>query len=576
MLIEEYLSVPVKRNDTVVIPNTLPIEDQLEFLISTNFKLLKSPQSKLWRLEHLYFITNKDREKIKFKLNKAQKHFLEQTFFKGFKRIIILKARQLGFTTLMSIYFLDEVIFNPNSEALQIAHKVEDVEKFFNNKVKFAVNNLPKTLLPLLGIVLNTNRAKKLGFSYPDDSTSAISVSTSGRSGMFNYVHISELAKLCKMFPEKGSEVLTGTIPAIPTSGFLVIESTAEGMQGEFYEMFQTSWKRRFLITPQMSKAELYPVFYNWTWDTAEIDASVTDGIIAIENMELCEIDWKQYKEDNELSDKEITFYYIKYIQLRRDIDKLHQEYPTTSNEAFIGTGSNFFSLKKIYNFLEHIDKTQWNRFDFVAGELLENPLGDVWIREDALPGRVYVVGGDIAQGLETGDYTAFAVVGLDKDIKALYRGHCEPNDAAKLAELLGRRYNNALLAIESNQDGNWCNTELINQGYTNVYMRNSFDDITKTVTNQFGWNTNAGTRKFMLDNMKVWFNSLTELQCEPLLQEMLAFVRNKMGKPMAMGTDHDDLIFATGIALAVIGIKKDLPFTAKKQKSLMDYIFES
>lgn len=57
------------------------------------------------------------------------------------------------------------------------------------------------------------------------------------RSGTIHRLHVSEFGKICAQYPKKGREILTGSIPAVPKSGVLVIESTAEGNDGPFYDM---------------------------------------------------------------------------------------------------------------------------------------------------------------------------------------------------------------------------------------------------------------------------------------------------------------------------------------------------
>jgi len=165
-----------------------------------------------------------------------------------------------------------------------------------------------------------------------------------------------------------------------------------------------------------------------------------------------------------------------------------------------------------------------------------------------------------VAQGLATGDYSTFFVLGGDKRICAFFRGHLEPDEYEKLVRVIGTKYNNALLGIESNADGNWVNTSIVNAGYPNIFLRTSFDDITKTMTNSYGWRTDVNTRKNMLDGARVHFNSLDELNCKLLLQEMMIFIRNKRGRPeAALGRDnHDDLIIAWAIAIAILGNAKE------------------
>ena len=76
-------------------------------------------------------------------------------------------------------------------------------------------------------------------------------------------------------------------------------------------------------------------MFYNWQFDVDEIRAAAEGGCIKVEDMQECEIHWKEYQKENNLTDEEINYYYLKWIGANKDIDKLHQEYPTTPMEAF-------------------------------------------------------------------------------------------------------------------------------------------------------------------------------------------------------------------------------------------------
>ena len=80
--------------------------------------------SKLWRLMHLYYITDKDGNQIKFNLNWTQ----QELFSKEWHQMLVLKARQLGVTTYFAINFLDESFWYPNTASGIIAHRKEDAE----------------------------------------------------------------------------------------------------------------------------------------------------------------------------------------------------------------------------------------------------------------------------------------------------------------------------------------------------------------------------------------------------------------------------------------------------------------
>ena len=571
-VISPLLDITTTLNGQSVKVNELSVELQTDYLITHHFDIFRSKEATLWRLEHLYFIMTKDGRRALFTLNKAQKDFFLNSLLPGYKKIIILKSRQLGFTTLISLYFLDRVIFNPNSEALQIAHTLKDASDIFNRKIIYALKNL----YPCVKDILDFTQAKsnRQQFSYPDGSVSAIAVSNSGRSGTFSAgVHISELAKLAKLYQGRAEEIITGTLPAIPVTGQAIIESTAEGASGIFYELFMGSWKIRDTITVAMSKAHFKPVFYNWQYDLDEIKSAASDGVITIDEMEECEINWKEYQSEFNLTPEEMNFYYLKWINANKDIDKLHQEYPTTPMEAFLSSGSPYFSSRKAAEMYDRcVD--DYKRYSFINGKFEPDDRGELYVYKEPQGGKNYVIGGDVSEGILDQDYSTAIVLGYDKEIKALYRGYCEPNEYAEMVRALGIWYNTALLAVEFNKDGNWVNTELRISNYPSMYMRTTVDDVTRETTQSYGWLTNKKTRDFMLGEAKKHFNTTSHINCRPLLDEILTFVRDKKGKPQAASGKHDDVVMAWCIALGVLQGRQETVLKEDRTPSIMKAIF--
>ena len=569
-VLADKLNIDTTMNGKPVNVLQLSSELQADYLINTDFNFFRSKICKLWRLENLYFITTKDGLRKLFKLNTAQRDFVTKYLLalEPYKRLIILKSRQLGMTTLISIFFLDEIIWNPNSEALQIAHTLKDAGELFNKKISFAMKNLYDCVLDLLEI--SQNSAKKIQLLYPSEdggkSQSAFTVSNSGRSNTLQYLHISELGKLSKLYPSRADEIVTGTLPALASGGYGIIESTAEGQAGLFYEMYIKALKRKPFITPALSNLEWLPVFYSWKWDTDEIERTIKNtGIISVKNMKECEIDWSEYQLDNSLTDEEMTFYYSKYISANEDIDKLHQEYPTTEHEAFIGSGSNYFSLRHTAELYERCTD-EYKRYEYTNGEFYEDDKGPLYVYEEPQQGRNYVIGGDVAEGLLDGDYSTSVVLGFDKNVKAMYQGRIEPDEYSKMIQALGKWYNTALLAVEFNKDGNWVNTDLHTIGYPNLYIRTAVDDITKQVTKSYGWLTTKKTREMALGESKKHFNSTQLINCRPLLEEIMTFIRDKRGKPSAAPKKHDDIVMAWCIAIAILqGRQETIIETTKK-----------
>lgn len=283
-----------------------------------------------WRIDNLYKIRNKEGKLIKFVRNRAQKHFSENVWHRN----LILKSRQLGFTSFEAIDALDDVLFTPNMDALMIAHNLEAGESIFNKKIVFAWDKLPMEIRALYGVDAKTS--KTLKFDFGKKGFSSIAVDTSGRSGTYQRVHITELADIAKKYPKKIPDIIEGTIPAIPTTGRLDIESTSQGAAGEFYEMFTEAWERGQPTIPQQYKGH----FYNWTWDDEEL--SKIEVPIPVSEMEQSS-KFQEYAEKHNLSARQLTYYYQKWLSLNKKWNALKREYPTTPQEAFDAVSEGTF-----------------------------------------------------------------------------------------------------------------------------------------------------------------------------------------------------------------------------------------
>lgn len=521
--------------------------------------------NKLWRLENLYLITTKDGKKKSLKLNRAQKDYMANRK----KKNILVKSRQLGFTTLITLNNLDDMLFKPNTDALAIAHIKEGMSDIFDKKVRFAVNNMHPEIKSIWKF--KQNSTTKLQVISGEDSSSSFSVSLSGRSGTYQKVHVSEYAKLCATFPQRAEEVITGTFPAVPLDGEIDIESTAEGAQGSFYDLYMEAQNSLKYFNDSLAKVQFFPHFYNWTWDDMELDR--IHEVIPIEKMEKGDIDWGLYQAEHGLTDKEITYYYMRWVSLKKNTDRLHQEYPTTWEEAFIASGTPYFPARRIADqMLKANDGVGYDVIGEKIEEIWNGPL-QIWKKPEAK--GVYVIGGDTAEGLSHGDYSVLSVVDVvTKDIVAIYRNQIEPFEFTSIAFRLAKYYNNAHLAIEVNKDGLWVNDQLQRMGYQNLYFREFIDDITKATNKYFGWKTDKKSRDVMLTELKTHFIK-NEMLRPWLLREMMTFVRNSRGKPEAISGKHDDVIMATAIAYEVLKQKfHDYQQPTQSTASYMETIF--
>lgn len=209
-----------------ITPDFVPLSDE---------DLIAACQSWEWRIfsGRLYKILIKGDDAteglvLPFIPNQAQRQFIADIHFRN----VILKARQLGFTTAIAILWTDHALWNANQRVAIIAHEIEAAEAIFKDKVRFAYENLPPLIKDMAP--LSRDSAKEIRFAH---NNSAIRVATSVRSGTFQRLHVSEMGKIAAKYPQKATEIVTGSFPTVPANGIIVIESTSEGQDGEFYNI---------------------------------------------------------------------------------------------------------------------------------------------------------------------------------------------------------------------------------------------------------------------------------------------------------------------------------------------------
>jgi hypothetical protein len=271
-----------------------------------------------WRLNNLYVIIDKDGRRIDFRLNWAQEELLDALHFQN----VILKARQLGFTTFIQLFMLDACLFNSNIRAGTIAHKLDDAKTIFRDKVKYPYENLPEMLRAARPI--QKDSADELLFS----NNSSIRVGTSMRSGTLQYLHISEYGKLCAQFPDKAREVRTGALNTVQAGQVVFLESTAEGKEGHFYELSEGAQAKRRMNSP-LTPLDFKFHFFPW-WRAPEYELNPT-GVIIPEPQ-------RKYFETLEATHGIVLppskrAWYVKKAETQ--LADMKRKYPSTPEEAF-------------------------------------------------------------------------------------------------------------------------------------------------------------------------------------------------------------------------------------------------
>tara|TARA_R110002167_G_scaffold91458_1_gene246103 strand:- start:174036 stop:175583 length:1548 start_codon:yes stop_codon:yes gene_type:complete len=271
-----------------------------------------------WRINHLYHITDRKNKDTLFKLNAAQ-----AILFRGMHyRNIILKARQLGFTTFKMIFMLDAALFNDNTKCGVIAHNKDDAGRLFREKIKYAYDKLPQTIREQMRAT--SNRAGEMVFS----NGSSITVGTSFRGGTLAYLHISEFGKICAKYPDRAREIVTGAFESVGKDCVITIESTAEGKQGYFFNYCQRAeqdQQKGAILSSLEWKFFFFPWFQDPEYTIDELDGGIPQRLLDY-------FDDIERKLGIELTIEQMNWYTLKERSLG---DDMKREYPSSPKEAF-------------------------------------------------------------------------------------------------------------------------------------------------------------------------------------------------------------------------------------------------
>ena len=455
-------------------------------------------------------------------------------------RIIILKARQMGFSTETESIIFKNVVTNHNYNAGIVAHKEDSTTNLFNMS-KRMLEYLPKSIKP----EQKKSNAKELVFNNENGTglDSKIKCMTAGgkgigRSDTFTALHLSELA----FWEGNKQDILLGLLQAVPNipESIVIIESTANG-----FDYFKELWDKAVA-----GENDFYPLFVGWN-ELSEYKMQYTGFQLTEEekelqrlyNVSLEQLEWRRWCIKNNCGG---------------DIDKFKQEYPISPEEAFISTGKCYFNkaniIKRI-NELRNIKPIIRGSFScFYDGVRIrgkkfnEEEKGSIKIYKYPENNVPYVIGGDTAG--EGSDYfTAHVINNITGEQVAVLKQQYDEIEYVKQMYCLGMFYNKALLGPESNFS-TYPIQKLIELNYPNIFVRKKEDTYSNKYEKSFGFKTTSITRPLVLGNLQEIVKDEIEKICDiETLREMLTFIVNKNGRAEAEEGYHDDLVMALAIS---------------------------
>ena len=451
------------------------------------------------------YVIHPMRGKVRFDLYPFQKSVLYQFLKKRFN--IVLKFRQAGITELISMYCLWLAMYHPNKKINIISIKDTTAKKVLK-KIKYMYKNLPPHLqTPIVnGRSGEYGSASFIEFSNGSFIESIPTSEEAGRSESLSLLVIDEAAIV-----RWASTIWASAFPTLSTGGSAIINSTPYGIGN----------------------------FYHGTW----VDA-VAGGDSKINPIRLY---WQMHPERDQAWYDEMS----SVLGAKRTAQEIDGDFLSSGNSVF-----DLVDIKAIEDNLSEYPPIT-TRFNGQYREF-----------EEPDPKTEYFIGGDCATGRAT-DYSAFSCVTRGGTDAAVFKGRIPLNKYSKLLGDIGRKYNYAKLAPETNDVGMATTLYLQDEGYPNLYYSTKLlkkKGKSKPETEDIpGWLTTTKNRSLIIENLEKDIREDNILVKDPFfVQEAYTFIYDGVGRPVAMGkhnnkssvdidlegeTYSDDAIFGKAIA---------------------------
>lgn len=497
----------------------------------------------LWCRNFIKILNNENQE-VTFDLLPEQKELYDG--LQKEKYHVVLKSRQLGITTLVSLYYLWKAVTIPKTTYLIVSYN-EDSTKGIGEKLKQMLYSMPEKYRPKL---LRDNE-----FELKFKNLSRIVFRVAGTKDLARGLTLEGvlLSEFGMYSPEIQENAVASTDPCLSknnTSTF-VIESTAkQGTSDYFYQLFMNAYRGR-------SKFK----HYFFPWYCASSKKNYKNEIALAERW------YRDSWHGRMLSSEELDPYFrplyekklvtlkqvVWYLWKRQDIsqEKMYSEYPSYPEEAFSTSLKGLvFPMDKVNErYLYLPEPMPYNEIKPLPEILQKYFNKNLFIYKDVQRNMKYHMGVDIASG--TGlDYSTCAIFDNDGEMVAEFYANDIPLfQFGEIAYQLGRYFNYAQMLIERNYDAGQFAYKMRHEfGYINVVRTKKYTEKGKTYI--YGFDTTATSKIQLIELFKnAFINGDILINSKRLLDEMKAYVMTDKGK-MTGNKVNDDMIIAAALAV--------------------------
>lgn len=467
-------------------------------------------------------------------------------------RVIVLKARREGVSTVTQAIFFWLASLRRHQVGVTLSHHDQTTGELFGITETF-YRNVPDILRPRKR---QSRRGNTLEFANPskideevrrepglESVLRTVTAKNAGAGQGANLVHVSELGlyELNQIDAESVMNTLLQIVPTAPGT-IIVIESTARGLGNEFHRR----WKQA-----ERGEGSFTPFFLAWFDEPTNIVSGADwESLGELDDREL------RLKDRYGCSAEQIAWRRMAMRDLVSDPDAFDQEYPESADVAFLSSGRPYFDQESVQ---DHLDWAQEQPL-LTVGDVVEDDdrvtfrptrRGRLTVWEVPQPGEDYLIAVDSSEGSEHGDpQHAYVYKRSRLQIVAAWHGRVDRDELGDHMFLLGKLYNEALIAAETNGGWGWTVIAVLRRrGYWRLYRDPGQNKVRKRRSQSYGFDMSPTKRPVVLDTLgEAIRDGALDCPDPELFKECLVFVYGPTGKPAAMPGEHDDRVMAAAL----------------------------
>lgn len=474
-------------------------------------------------------------------------------------RVICLKARQMGITSMGVALMCWLVFLHPNVHVMSMSDEENKVDVNFG-MARIAYANLPWWMVPekrydIRGQLLGFDRSKeRQGLNKGLQSLlyfeSANQPSGAAYSKSLFGSHLAEVARYRNS--NSITEGIFGSLVNFPRSIGLM-ESTARGRGNPWHKICRAS---------QSKGLDWDFLFLEWIREPGYSIAVPANFVRTPEEESIakkCQTQQKYTMSDGQFAWRRKKM--DEFEAIDGDPEKFFQEFPMTPAEAFIASGRCAFSKRRLYRMSSEfakppiwIGEVRLDERDDKTPRMSQQEEGRFRIWEKPLPQKkgTYYIAADPSMGIDGGDYACAQVYIVPEDIKqplrqvARWHGYCPPTQFARVIAAMGYFYNTAEICPECNTITTVASDLVKVLMYPKWYRWMREDKARNAYSNWIGWQTTFRNKSELIGRFREALDEWTVIvYCEEDIDEMLDFVEEEEGTGRYSGREHDDAVMA-------------------------------